>query len=282
MSEPVFVTTTVGRLAVTTLGAGAPAVLWHSLFVDERSWQRVTGELSRDRTLIMITGPGHGRSSDPGRRYSLEECADAGAEVLLALDVSEPVDWVGNAWGGHVGVRFATAHPRRTRSLVTIGSPVQALTVGERVRTQVLLQAHRLFGPARFITDAVVDTMLAPATRAQDPEAVDLVRGSFVGADRRRLRNAVASISLQREDLASLLPGICVPTLMITGEQHSGWTPAQAAAVVKAVPDGRAAVVENAAYLVPLEQPAAVVGLVREFWSSVRSRQPEGGSAGRG
>ena len=83
-------------------------MLWHSLFVDERSWQRVTAELAQDRRLIVITGPGHGSSSDPGRRFSLVECARSAAEVLDSLGVAEPVDWVGNAWGGHVGVRFAT------------------------------------------------------------------------------------------------------------------------------------------------------------------------------
>ena len=95
--------TRVGSLAVRVLGDGPPAVLWHSLFVDERSWQRVEDALARDRCLVIITGPGHGESSDPGHRYSLDDCAAAAGEVLAALGIDEPVDWVGNAWGGHVG-----------------------------------------------------------------------------------------------------------------------------------------------------------------------------------
>ena len=73
---------------------------------------------------------------------------------------------------------------------------------------------------------------------------------------------------------AALLPGITVPTLTITGEQHSGWTPAQNAAAITTMPDGRAAVVADAAYLVPLEQPDAVVGLVRDFWASAATEVP--------
>lgn len=276
MSEPTFVDTVVGRLAVTTSGMGAPAVLWHSLFVDERSWQRVTAELAVDRRLIVITGPGHGRSSDPGRRYSLGECARSAAQVLDSLGFAEPVDWVGNAWGGHVGVRFATQHPRRVRSLVTLGTPVQALSTSERAQMRVLLQAHRMLGPAGFITDGVVEALLSAATRAGDPEAVALVRDCFVQADRRRLRNAVVSISLGREDLAALLPHVTAPALMITGADHGGWTPAQAAAAVAALPHGRVAVVPDAAYLVPLEQPAATVALVRDFWASARTPTAQG------
>jgi pimeloyl-ACP methyl ester carboxylesterase len=274
MSETKFVDSAVGRLKVTTAGTGAPAVLWHSLFADERSWERVAAELARDRLLVLITGPGHGESGDPGRRYTLSQCAVAAAQVVDALGVAEPVDWVGNAWGGHVGLRFATAYPSRTRSLVTLGTPVQALATAERVRTRFLLLVHRLLGPTGFLVGAVVETLLSARTRASDPEAVALIRRSFVEADPRRLRNAVVSISLHREALAALLPGIHVPTLMVTGEDHSGWTPAQSAAAITALPDGRAAVVADAAYLVPLEQPDAVVGLIRDFWATALAETP--------
>jgi pimeloyl-ACP methyl ester carboxylesterase len=274
MTETHFIETPVGRLKVTTAGTGAPAVLWHSLFADERSWDRVTAELARDRLLILITAPGHGESSDPRRRYDLFACARAAEEVLNALGVSEPADWVGNAWGGHVGMRFAKAYPSRIRSLITIGTPVQALATAERLRTRFLLLVHRLLGPAGFIVDAVVETLLSPRTRASDPEAVALVRRFFVEADPGMLRNAVVSISLHREGLGALLPDISVPTLMITGEQHSGWTPAQATAAIATMPAGRVAVVADAAYLVPLEQPDAVVRLVRDFWASALADAP--------
>jgi pimeloyl-ACP methyl ester carboxylesterase len=60
MAETTFIETAVGDLKVTTAGSGAPVVLWHSLFADERSWGRVAADLERDRRLILITGPGHG------------------------------------------------------------------------------------------------------------------------------------------------------------------------------------------------------------------------------
>jgi pimeloyl-ACP methyl ester carboxylesterase len=121
----------------------------------------------------------------------------------------------------------------------------------------------------RFIVDAVVETMLAPATRAHDPEAVGLLRESVTNADRGLLRNAVQSISLGREDLTPLLPHIDVPTLMITGVDDKGWTPAQQEASIATVRDGRAAVVPDAAYLAPLERPAAVADLLAHFWAGI-------------
>jgi len=111
MNERQIVETRLGALAVRVHGEGPVAVLWHSLFVDDSTWSRVEDDLARARRLVIITGPGHGVSPDPGRRYNMDECAEAAADVLAALGIDDPVDWVGNAWGGHVGVVFAARWP---------------------------------------------------------------------------------------------------------------------------------------------------------------------------
>ena len=41
--QQTMIETNVGSLAVRERGEGRPAVLWHSLFMDERSWERVDG-----------------------------------------------------------------------------------------------------------------------------------------------------------------------------------------------------------------------------------------------
>ena len=145
-----MIETNVSSLAVRERGEGRPAVLWHSLFMDERSWERVEEDLSAERRLVLIAGPGDEASADPGRRYTMKECAAAAAMVLDVLGISEPVDWVGNAWGGDVGVIFAATSPARCRTLVTLGTPVQASRVGERVETLLLLLLYRSLGPVRL------------------------------------------------------------------------------------------------------------------------------------
>lgn len=269
-TDDTMIATRVGPLHVRQVGSGRPAVLWHSLFVDSASWRAVEPSLSADRRLILIDGPGHGASGDPGRRYTMRDCAAAALDVLNALGVTEPVDWVGNAWGGHVGIILAAAHPERLRSLIAIGTPVMAYTQAEARRTRLLLVVYRLLGPVGFIRNAVAETLLAPATRERDPEAVDYVRSQLGGADRRRLRNAVVSISLNREDLVGLLPAIRVPTLFVTGADHGGFTPEQAHEAIALIPGGQLATVPAAAYLVPLEQPDETARVVRTFWAATR------------
>ncbi|MEX2134013.1 MAG: alpha/beta fold hydrolase, partial [Acidimicrobiia bacterium] len=178
------ISTTVGDLEVRVLGeasARPTALLWHSLFVDSRSWHRVEDDLAEDRRLVLVTGPGHGDSTDPGRRYTMEECADAAMSILDHLGIEGPVDWVGNAWGGHVGLIAAVKHSARLRSLVTAGTPVHSYSGSGRIQTLLLLMVYRMFGPRRFLVDSVIEVLLSERTRSNDPAAVALTRDSFVG-----------------------------------------------------------------------------------------------------
>jgi pimeloyl-ACP methyl ester carboxylesterase len=274
MDERHEIQTRVGELAVRVRGEGPPAVLWHSLFVDERSWGRVEEGLARDRRVVIITGPGHGASADPGHRYTMDDCAAAAGEVLAALDIDGPVDWVGNAWGGHVGIVFAATWPDRCRTLVTFGTPVQAYTWSEQVLFRVLLAVYRVAGMIGYLSGGIVDALLSPRTRANDPEAVNLVLDCLRSMERRALANAMRSISLGRPDLTPRLGAIRCPTVFVTGADHSGWTPGQAEAKCRLLATGAVAVIPDTAYLTPLEDPAETIRIVRDLWGASQLPQP--------
>jgi pimeloyl-ACP methyl ester carboxylesterase len=216
---------------------------------------------------VVVTGPGHGRSSDPGHRYSLDDCAAAAGEVLDALGVRGAVDWVGNAWGGHVGVVFAASWPDRCRTLATFGTPIQAYGGAARLQLQVLLAVYRVVGMRGFLSSGIRDALLSARTRADDPEAAALVVDSLRTLDRGSLTNAMLSISLGRPDLTSRLSAIRCPTVFVTGDAHGEWTPAQAEDKGRLLAAGTVAVVPDTAYLTPLEAPEATIRIVRDLWA---------------
>jgi pimeloyl-ACP methyl ester carboxylesterase len=261
-----MVPTRLGTLRVDASGTGRPAVLWHSLFVDSSSWYRVRAALGESRRLFMIDGPSHGGSAPMTRRFTLDECAGAALDVLDHLEITEPVDWVGNAWGGHVGALFAAAHPERCRSLVTIGTPVHALGAHERRRIGALVTLYRLIGPVGPLVKAVEEGLLSPQTRATDPDAVRLVGDALRHADRRGMYTAMRSVMLARPDLTPVLSDIAAPTLIITGDELPVFTPSDARAAAAKLPHGTTAVIAGTRHLAPLEAATAVVELVVEFW----------------
>jgi pimeloyl-ACP methyl ester carboxylesterase len=255
-------------LHVQTIGAGPPAVLWHSLFVDSTTWTRVQQPLAGMRRLVLIDGPAHGHNPPLAQRFTLEDCVGAAVDVLDHLGVEEPVDWLGNAWGGHVGILFAAAHPERCRSLAAIGAPIHALSPADQRRTALLRRLYRLAGPVPPLVNLLVDALLGPRARTDDPEGAALVADAFRRADRRGMHAAIGWLSLARPDLTPVLDRLATPTLLTTGEHDPMWTTANAGAAAAHLANGALVILPGAGHIGPLLQAApAVVELVTAFWS---------------
>jgi len=257
--------TPAGRLHVAVLGSGPPAVLWHSLLVDSSQWDRVVDELAAVRTLVLVDGPGHGRSGPPPVGAGFEQCADAAATVLDELGLAQ-ADWVGNAWGGHVGYVFAATHRRRCRSLTSIAAPVTPLPPKQRRRIRLLVAVYGLLGAAPPLRRAVVETLLAEHTRATDPEAVEIVTRAFRTGDKVGMHRVMQSMMLQRPDLSHHLPGITVPAMIVSGSEDPTFSSSRATAVAAALPTGSAVTIEGAGHLPPVERPADLARAVRVLW----------------
>ncbi|BCB78029.1 alpha/beta fold hydrolase [Phytohabitans flavus] len=264
MATASTVRTRVGPLHVEVDGDGPPAVLWHSLFVDSTTWARLRPALAARRTLILVDGPGHGHSGRPPGPFTMSDCADAAAEVLASLAVTGPVDWLGNAWGGHVGVTFAAERPEACRSLLTIATPIHALPASDRRSVRLAYVLHRLAGP-RAVAGPLTDALLGRALRRADLAAATAASSSFIRADRRGMRQAIRSISLDRADATALLPAIKAPTLMATGADDAMCTPADTATWAAQVQSGHHVVLSGAGHLAPLFDPRTST-VITDFW----------------
>ena len=255
--------TMLGKLAVFDLGHGPAALLWPSLFVDHRSLLPIAEALAGSRRCILIDGPGHGRSAAPDRRYTLLECGRAAEQVMDTLGV-DAVDWIGNAWGGHVGVRMAVSAPSRVRTLTVIGSPMNALPWPLRWKTRFGLALLAL-GMRDVVGRMIAATMISAASPTEHHLYVcRCIRDAPKGG----IHQAVQSISLGRPDLTPELARIAVPTLLLTGADDVLWPPAVAERHAAEIPDARFETVPSAAHLAPLEQPRETVELIAAFLAS--------------
>ena len=72
-----------------------PGVHWSTSWRAAAPCMRSTARRTAGATRCVVTSPS--TNASPQRSMALDR-----------LGLTEPVDWVGNAWGGHVGIRFAT------------------------------------------------------------------------------------------------------------------------------------------------------------------------------
>ena len=273
------VATRLGDLAVRTVGSGSPVVLWPSLFVDSRTWDRLREPLALEHRVILIDGPSHGGSAPTRRRFTLADCAGAAADVLGALGVTDPVHWVGNAWGGHVGVLLAKAEPARVRSVVAVGTPVRGLTAGERARFIPMVYLYRMVGPIRPLVVEVQKALLGPDPAPRDAE---LVASTLRAADRRGLYEVMQSIMLHRPSLLPLLPAIAAPILFITGDQDPMLSIEDSQQAADRLPNGASATIPGGGHVSPLLQQAPrLLELITDFWRQQETAGVTPGEVGR-
>ena len=266
--EPVVVETRAGRVAVHVLGSGLPTLLWHGLYVDGASWGFALPALLPGRRLLVVDGPGWGRSERLRRGLGPEAVLDAARTVVRELARHHPVDWIGTGWGGRVGLELAARSPGLIRSLVTAMADPAPMPPDERRRVRRTLRRLRVVGPVGPVGRAIVADQLSPTSRTE-PQTVGAVLDALLLAGRGHAARAVTRFDVRRPDLTELLPQITAPVLMVAGDDASPWPAGAAAEAAALTPVARVAEVRQARTLVALDRPEAFTRAVQTFWSTL-------------
>ena len=251
------------------------AVLWHSMFTDSRSWDRVVDDLSQKRTLVLVDGWSFGASEDLGQLVDdfIDRCVQGAIAVVSKVQnelTPGPVDWLGSAWGGHVGVQLAAVRPDLVRSLITVSTPIPAASAGMRRQVRLLLPVYRAIGMRGPVRQGLLGGMLTDRTQQGDPEAVDALVAPMSRANRGAIARTVHSGILNRKDLAWAASRVTCPTLMIATDDRGEWSPSECAKTTAAMKDARTAVLTGTRALPSLECPSDLAALVTAFWSEER------------
>jgi pimeloyl-ACP methyl ester carboxylesterase len=257
------VTTAIGDLHVERRGAGPAVLCWPSLYCDARTLDPVVEDLARDHEVLVLDGPGHGRSGTPDRSFSLADCADAAILALDALRINRVV-WLGAAWGGHVGITAARRFPGRLAGLVVLNAPM-APWRGRRLALMRLTYALLwLFGPRSFVSRLVADKMIAPNAGPDRKALVDIVASSMRRCDTRGLLLAARSAMFDRGDLAPLLRDVHVPVLFVAGSRDTLFSVEEARQQAAMIPECRVLVVEQSSHQSALEAPDQILPAIRD------------------
>jgi pimeloyl-ACP methyl ester carboxylesterase len=100
-------------------GAGPPVLLLHGWTVSaDLNFFALYGELSGRHRVLALDHRGHGRGLRPRTPFSLEECADDAAALIVELGLDGPVIAVGFSMGGPVAMLLHHRHPELVAGLV--------------------------------------------------------------------------------------------------------------------------------------------------------------------
>lgn len=264
-----YVRTRLGRLFVEERGEpkrkGDPAiVLLHGLLFDGGMWRGQLEPLAALGRVVVIDGPGHGRSERPPR-FSMEEHADALVDAFGDLGVDRAV-LVGLSWGGMVAMRFALQHPARVAGLALLDTSAETHTLAERIRYRAFLALHRRAGfPYALYLKEVAPEMFAPSTLATRPDLVEASYRRAMGFDRDGVAKGGLAVMVHRKHILDRLGAIRAPTLVVVGREDKATPLERAESIARAIPGAELAVLDGLGHMSPLEDSEAVNAAIVPF-----------------
>jgi pimeloyl-ACP methyl ester carboxylesterase len=255
------------RLAVDRRGAGgAPHVVFlHTGISDLRSWDEVLDLLSPDMDVVAYDRRGFGVTAYKSERH------DPLVDLLAVLDGLglDEVVLVGNSRGGQIALDFTLSHPTRVSALVLVAPAISGAPAADQIEpVEAAIWETLEAAEAAGALDALnlgevrlwVDGPYAPEGRvggAARDLALDMNRIALHAAD--------PGYESEALDAWSRLSEVHCPVLVVVGDLDLVHIRARAAELASRIAGARLEVMEGAAHLPGLEQPAAFAALLRDF-----------------
>lgn len=259
-------------LNVDLAGDGPALLLLHGFTGAASSWAPLVPKLAAHRRTIAVDLIGHGGSESPPdpERYRMEPCVGDLGALLDALDVAR-ADVLGYSMGGRVALHLAAALPERVRSLVLeSSSPGIADPIERAARVaadNALADTIERDGLAAFV-DRWERLPLFASQAGLPDETRARLRDQRLRNDPLGLANSLRGMGAGRPaPLWDRLAALGMPALLIAGEMDEKYR-AIAAAMARAMPRPRVAIVPAAGHAVHLERPGAFLGAVLQFLDS--------------
>ncbi|MFG6402994.1 alpha/beta fold hydrolase [Microbacterium sp. P04] len=257
-------------MSVPVLTATAPVgasdapllVLGPSLGTSTILWERVIPILAEEYRVIAWDLPGHGDAPAASGPFTVDELADAVADLVRPL-TDRPIRYAGVSLGGAVGLTLALRHPDLVAALAVVASGAQ---LGDPASWHARAAQVRAQSTSALIS-ASAGRWFAPASIARDPELTGRLLHALQDADDDSY--AACCEALAAYDVRADLGAITAPVLVIWGEHDQVAPEAKADEVARGVGRGRSLRIDGAAHLPPAEQPAAVAAALSDFFRSI-------------
>lgn len=232
-------------------GDGPPVVLVHGLGLDRHMWQWLLPDLVGFR-VVTYDLLGHGESPNPPDKANLTVFSE---QIIGLLDHCGIgcCSLAGFSLGGMIARRLAIDHAGRFTALAILNS-VHDRTPDERAAIMMRVEQSRQSGPAATV-EAALERWFTERFRRANPGVTDQVR-RWVLANRPKIYSEIYQILADGDaELAEPIRTIRCPTLVMTGEEDYGNSPAMAVRMAAAIPGAEAMILPGLRHMGLAENP---------------------------
>lgn len=242
---------------------GGPAdkpvlVFANSLGTDFRIWREVVVRLAGDFPIVLYDKRGHGLSDAGKAPYSMDDHVGDLEGLLDQLKVRNAIV-CGLSVGGLIAQGLYARRPDLVRGLILCDT---AHKIGTTDSWNARIATVERDGIAS-IADGVMKLWFTPDFHAR--------RGTDLAGYRNMLsRQPVAGYAgtcaaLRDADFTEAAKAIAVPTLCVVGDQDGSTPPDLVRSMADLIPGSRFKIIDGAGHIPCVEQPEALVELMRRF-----------------
>ena len=251
-----------GETAWERHGSGPTVVLIHGFGLNRAMWQWQLPALAPHFTVLTYDLLGHGESPPPAGTPSLAMFSRQLLGLMDRCDIDRAA-LVGFSLGGMIARRAALDHADRLSALAILNSPHDR-SPAEREAVRLRVRQTEAQGPSANVKPAL-ERWFTPAFRAEAPETIALVRAWIAGNDPALYPRIYRVLAEGDAELVQGLERIACPTLVMTGEDDPGNTPAMARTMAGRIPGARLAILPGLRHMALAEAPQAVNAPLRAF-----------------
>lgn len=243
--------------------SGKPVLVFaNSLGTDFRIWRDVVVALAGEFTIVTYDKRGHGLSDAPPAPYTLDEHVSDVAGLLDHLRLRD-VHFCGLSVGGLIAQGLYKARPDLIRALILCDT-------GHKIGTAEMWDERLGDVHAKGLeamADGVMERWFTKEFRVRESAAL---RGYRAMLARQSVDGYAGTIhAIRNADLTDDCAKIGVPTLCVVGDQDLATPPELVRDMANRIPGARFVEIEGAGHIPCVEQPEALVALVRNFVADV-------------
>ncbi len=264
-----------GTIEYQDTGGGGPVIVpIHGLVMNADVWRDVVADLRRDHRCVVPTMPlgGHRLPMAEGADLSMHGQARLVAELLERLDLHD-VTLVANDWGGPQIT--AAEHPERLAALVLTsceafdnvppGVPGRFAALAGRMPGGLWISAQTL--RVRALRRLPITFGWMAKRAIPDDLMAAWIKGLRTSAGvRRDVRSYIVSSDYDGLNAAAeALRTFAQPALVVWASEDRVMPPEHARRLAALLPDAHLVEIADSYVLLPLDQPLALAGAIREF-----------------
>lgn len=248
--------------AYDVLGRGPAVVLVHGLGLNRRMWQWQLDALLPHFMVVQYDLVGHGDSDKPAGPYHMEHMIDQLDQLLSDVGV-EKCALVGFSLGGLIAQAYTLAHPEQISALAVLHS-AHARTDEQRESIMRRVRQAEESGPGATVDDAL-QRWFSKEYAMKNPQMLATVRDWVTKNDPAVYPAAYRLLAEADIGLEDAIADIGCPTLLITGEEDYGNSPAMAEKMAAIMPNAKAEVLTGLRHMALAEDPNAMSSLLVPF-----------------